>query len=696
MKQQKPKFKNLEHLQKWAKNAKSDWEVAYKDNYDRASTCSKFLFGIDEWDPTVVAARNAQDKETITSNFCNKFYRQIKSELLEVNVSLDIESNQDLDDEQDLLDKELIEQIMLSSDNLKAFKLVLDDCLINGFGVLEVVRAYEDERSTNEILKVRRFKNIQDTFFDLTSADETYSKSRYCGYVSTVSYDNLVLNYPQLRSKKNGAHGKMIDVWDFFWKESYPIIYYSLGRGKPYVMLKDLPFEMLQDKDSLNKKKRMMPMICRARFTDEEFLIKPEVMYRGDLLPLIYWPILTQHYFKEQNRVSYHNNQSGIVTTPYIYHFLGLQQAYNYSLSQATTLVAQATGRKYFLTKEQAKGDLERWMNINSHSGAIFYSADSDPVSSGQQGQAPVQIQIDSSEPIPATLINFIQVLQATFNDLSGMTAAQQGAPDNTVSGAAADIKVSQANLTNRQIMTAHIYAIDTVGRLLQQWIPQVYKERRVYRLPTGRIVVLNDQKYDSMRGLIVKNDVNDLLSVLKVHIGAGISTRQERKNAMQSLINIMSTTQNSLALLGPVLAMNWEGDGKDILEKLLMTLLSKPQYDLLKGKIDEDQFFADQEQQAQAQADPKAELEQQKITQQIENITANTEAAKARAQKAIMDTAYTEKQIKEPLNLEKSPEYGDLAKKKQIAQIKELQTREKINLHKLAAEYGTNNIPSK
>jgi hypothetical protein len=702
MKKLSPGLKNKKKIVKWADNGLSEWQRSFAKNYDRAAVCSKFLFGIDEWDPAVVSLRDSQDKETLSANFCNKFYKQLKSEILEVNVTLDVSSHQDLSDNDDLLDSEIIEQIILSSSNLEAFRQVADDCLTCGFGVVEIVRSFEDGVSTNKILTVRAIKNIQNCFFDLTSADATFSKARFCGYKSTISAANLVLNYPHL-AKQNGYENlsKNVDVWDFYWKESYSQTFYQKDSNHPAVLPEQLNPQDFIKRHQFKKFKRNLPMICRARFIDDEtedFLIAPEVLYRGDRMPLVYWPMMTQRYFSsERTAGAMTTHSSSYVTTPYIYHFLGLQQSYNYVLSQATTLVAQATGRKYFLTKDQAIADLEKWSNINSESGAIFYSREQEGIATGQPNSPQVQIQVDASEPLQPTLLNMLQLLQNTFNDLSGNYAAQQGAPDNTVSGAAADIKVSQSLQTNRQMINAHIAAIDVVGSILQQWIPQVYTERRVFRLPTGRLEAINDRQIDAMRGITIKNDIRDLLSTLRVRVGSGISTRQERKNAVQSLINIMSTTQNSLSVLGPVLAMNWEGDGKEVLGKLLSTLLSKEQFDLLKGRITEEEFFQMAAAQQQQQQDPKGQLEQQKIQQQIANIAANTEAAKARTQKALMDTGFVEKQIKEPLNVEKTAEYADLAKEKQIAQIAELKTREQMTLAKLIEkqkENGTNGLP--
>lgn len=627
------KNKKLEDFYDLATKAQAAFSSAYKDNFDMATKCSQWVFGVQEWSRSDIKELRRY-KETATANFINKYYKKVLAELTQSEVSLSVQPVGNAKTEHVKVNKQLIEQILLSSDNQKVFHDLLDSCLTKGFGVAKISVAYETGDSMNRVLKVSSLRNLTGCFFDLSANSLCMEDGRFCGQKNEVKLSKLFNDHgvdPALY-----GNSEFVTVFDFYYKKSAKTTFYKTSAGI-WKSEKSLSPSELARRDRFKSSIRNVNEIWFARFTEKEFLIKPGLFYYGNSLPMLYWPVCTDLVQVQSSQGSGNaaDHQIKRVASPFVKPLLGVQECYNYALSQATTLLANAIGTKWIVTPEQISGFEKYWANINTLEGPISIN----------QSESGTQVQVITNEPIHQTLLNFMEMMKSAFNELSGIYELSQGADDSTISGVAADIKVSQANASNAVYLQKHVGAINCLGKVLSGLVVSFYTEKRIFFLDNNEVCVVNEVVYQN-NAFVVKNSIKDIFNKSHILVASGAPARQDRKYNVNVLTTLMQNQNFSqhLPMFADILLENLDVTNKDLLVRRMQSMLGPDLFKISNGEMTLEEYFNQQITQEKAAGQQQAALQQ--IEQQLATIEAELKQSKTELQQAKAAEAMAKAQL--------------------------------------------------
>ena len=122
------------------------------------------------------------------------------------------------------------------------------------------------------------------------------------------------------------------------------------------------------------------------------------------------------------------------------------------------------------LTDQMIEGKENFWSDFNLRTGVLQVNEND----TGQM-QAPV---ILNAETIDANLLNALQMSLQLMDQLAGINPAQQGVATNM----GLHRQIMQGNILQNVILSNHLRAINEVGRILREIIPNYHRAKRSRR----------------------------------------------------------------------------------------------------------------------------------------------------------------------------------------------------------------------
>lgn len=588
----------------------SAWRGYYRENDDRGESCMNYVFG-DQWSNSIVQDRALRGEESLMFNIAQKHLLRVKGEAENLELSLQVKG-QNIDPKLLREGRYVLDHMILCNDHLSAFQKVLNQVYDYGYGVLLISTKQCSPEIPSEQPYLQVLTDPRKAFFDPQCEDDFKTEGRFCGVRYTIPIKDLIKPDQKTATQRSD---KTCDVIDFWYREPYEETWQFNKKGH---------WSQAEEGEFFIKKKLLKHRIKFMRIIDGEIQEGPIDYYTQNKLPMVYWKGLEGSLRQGAQRRT--------KTIPFIYNLVDAQSFTNYVGSAIVGRLKKLGGTKVIVTDQMIEGKENFWNDFNRRSGVM-------QVNESDEGlmQQPMMLPPDQ---LDANLLNAFQMSMQVMDQLAGINPAQQGQQQQVTTNAGLHRQIMQGNILQNVILSNHLRAINEVGRVLRQMIPEVVIEQR----DIGQGLVVNQKQPDhTPSSPVIRNDIRELFSKLDFSIEYGASSDAEKAANLVAIKEILSTNPNIAPYFADEFANNLNTANSEKLKRRMEALMPPGIQEVGEGLMSVEEYRQMiQQQQAEQQKQPSLEqqqldLQKQKVQgdQQLKQTDLQLKAAKMQQQGA-------------------------------------------------------------
>lgn len=656
-------------------------EVAERELRERMRDDLKFRAS-EQWPQDIAAQRKIDRQPIITINRLPTFIRQVTNQQRSSKPSImvtPVDNGADPDTAEVLQD--LMRHIEIQSDAQAAYAQAGDSQATIGRGWIRVVTEFEDERSFNLSLKIKRVRNPFSVYMDPAASEPDASDARYCFVVEDIPKDEFIdrfgqsawsslLNFMQGPDKApNWLPEGRARVAEYWYVDHVPDTLVILRPVDPMqlsyleqahpeflepMLLSDLPTEEVADETTdgteverrpvlppgmmvVNQRPVLRPQTKVALISGSEILEGNEDKTEGEPWPGTRIPIVP--VIGDEIDIDGEIDYRGMVRDA-----KGPQVLYNYQNTALAEALMGTTKTPWIGFEGQFAGHEKKWSQANRR---VFPYLEVRPVTvNGQLAPLP---QRNSPTTDVGAIVAAIRQADYDLKSTTGLFEPSLGERQGQQSGKAIMALQRQGDLATSGFFDNLGRAIRAIGKILLTAIPQVYDSARVLRL-----VGPDEKPYQAMifagegmappvptdpeaRKLFLKKQqikgIYDLgVGRYDVTINVGPSHESKREAAAQALLQFVQAFPAAFPMLGDLImsSLDWPG-AREAAKRLRKMLPPQVQDGDEQGDGDGKPQIPPQVQQQMQQLMQQHEMLVQELQAANEKLTQNEAEAEAR-----------------------------------------------------------------
>jgi len=602
------------------------------DNRDLALDDLRFSEG-EQWPDKVKEERERDNRPCLVINKVPLYLRQVVNDIRQIRPSIKVRPvDGQADPETAEVLNGIIRAIEKDSAAESAYDWAAEYAARMGVGYWRILTEYEHENTFDQVVKVERIRNPFSVYLDPGAEKQDGSDAMFGFVVQKMPREEFDTKYPDATDEWEEGQGDDDDYWFSethvrvaeYWEVEEEVFTLSMvvdpETGQQGIIEGEVPdhLQVVDDRESTRRKVTSRLMTGAQVLETNDWL--------GKYIPIV--RCLGREIDIEGEQI-----RKGMVRD-----IKDPQRQYNYFRSASTERIALYAKAPYVGPKGAFKNP--KWRQANTKNYAYLeYEGDVAP----------------RREPPPDVSPGFSQEVQVASEEIKGVTGiydAGVGARSNEVSGVAIDSRRSESDVSNFDFVDNLARAMTYAGKIMVDLIPKIYTGARVVRIlkPGGEEepVQVNqpyfDQKAQKERNYMLETGRYDVT----VDIGPSYST--QRKEASDSMLELLKAFPNAAPIIGDLFAKNLDWPDADEVGKRLKLLLpteivqdENPQIKQLIQQKDQ-QLQAVQQQAQQAVQQMQHQIAQLQIELQnkqgdLQNKQAETlRKAKADMQKFVTD----------------------------------------------------------
>jgi hypothetical protein len=564
----------------------------------------KFRAG-EQWPKSISDARDLDKRPCLTINRLPQFLKQVTNEQRQNRPSVQVNPVGDgADVETAEVLQGVIRHIELNSSADAAYDTAFEAAATMGFGYFRIVTEFQDEKSFDQEILIKRVKNPFTVYFDPACQEPDYSDARYCFIVEDLTHDEFREQYPDselaglqdFTSVGDGTPG-------WITQSSVRIAeYFHIEREeKTLALLQDgsihFTDEVPEGTVIVKTRKTHVPSVKWSKINACEIIAETE--WAGKWIPVV--PVLG-----DEIDVDGAKQLVGMVR-----YARDPQRMYNYWASAETEMIALAPRAPFIGAEGQFENHEAAWKQANTRNLAYL---EYNPKSIG--GQVLGAPQRNVYEP-PVQAITHARMQAADdLKSTTGIYDASLGANGNEKSGKAILARQKEGDNANFHFTDNLTRSIKHCGRILIDLIPHIYDAPRVIRIigedQQPKTVQVNQHFVDEQDGV---QKIFDLTSgKYDVTVSAGPSYQSKRTEAVESMMELTKAYPPLVQIAGDLLVKNMDWPGAQEIADRLHRMLP-PQLQ------DQQQNGAQQAQQQMQQAQQQLQMLGQQHGQLVQTV---------------------------------------------------------------------------
>lgn len=456
------------------------------------------------------------------------------------------------------------------------------DALSGGFCVLNVTTAYANEKSFNQVIKIRKSKYPTMCGFDPLATDPHKGDGNYSfqclpktkeDFKNSYGIDPDGINFPASSAIEgfqwsfNNNIDDIILVCELFEKKKKKVkIHDVAGKGsmtddqyKKFTADWEAKGEMAPLPVSAKTRTTEMVTICRYVFIETMVLEYEETDYK-------YLP----HIFVDGDSIDLYDNSRGSIkqlTRPYCYNAEGAQRLKNLGMQSLAGYLEMMSQHKYIIKKEaipQEKSYLDALTRVQQASTLVVNAfKDNNP-----NHQIPDPIIPITPAAAPPEISNSITMADQIIQNELGSYDAALGINNNQLSGVAIVEGATQSNASAMPFVVNYVQAMNQVA------LSAVDLMGKYYKTPMTIPIIGKDGKRSAVKinqegGMDFNYDSN----VFQVKVTPGVNFNIEKSKALNQIIAMCQAAPGFAQFMQSkglqVLLDNFDIRGIDILKKL-------------------------------------------------------------------------------------------------------------------------------
>jgi hypothetical protein len=535
----------------------------------------QFLKG-DQWDPSIKGQRASESRPALTVNRLPQFVRQVTNEQRQSKPSVTVSP---VDDSSDVKTAEVLQGVIrnieYTSNADAAYASGGQSAATTGLGFWDVCAEYEDEKSFDQRLTIRRINNPLSVVMDPAAKEMAGDDARWNIISTDISEGEWKASYPDKEMPKGGnwdgtgdspaewvaKAGVRIHEYRYVTDEPDTLInvpegtlmippgtFHDVPEGGPVqaeellpqvaqtLMAQGMTFSgpvlkseihpsfaeklMAQGAETRETTRRKA---CWAKIAGDEVIAKGE--FEGRYLQLV-------RVVGTELDIDGATIYEGVVR-----HAKDTQRMLNYFVSAEAEAIALTPKAPFIAAEGQIEGHEKEWETANTKARSVLSYR---PTAIGNTPVPPPQ-RVMSEANIQA-ITNARMQAADDLKAVTGIYDAALGSRSNETSGRAILARQSQGQTANFHFQDNLAMAIRYTGRILVDLIPKIYTGPRVLRMlgEDGKHEMVPVNQPGEFRGEQVAIDLNAGRYDVAVSMGPSYHSRREQASAqMLELLKI-------------------------------------------------------------------------------------------------------------------------------------------------------------
>jgi len=486
------------------------------ENREKALEDIRFRDG-DQWPESVRRERESDKRPCLTFNRLEGFIDQVVGDSRQNKIAIKIRPEDDAP--HGVIYENLITQIQYKSKADIAYQTAFDHACGHGFGFIRVNTKYKSG-SFDQECEIRRITNPFTIYFDSDAKEFTKWDAKYCFVSIYLDKDEFKKKYPNMAWEPVEGSGERYEDWfgdkvrvaEYFERKPIKKTLVLLSTGEVVEKTKDIPKDLI-----LNERVDKTYKVTRRLISGREDL-EPVVDVPCQFLPIV--PVYGKELHIEGKTI-----YRGVIRFA-----KDAQQSYNFHRTASAESVALAPRSPWLATAEQVEGFEAIWQTANTknHSFLPYNNVPGSPIPQRIQGGA-----------IPTGAVNEAAMAAEDLKATTGIYDASLGSRSNETSGRAILARQREGDTATFTYHDNLSIAIEQVGRILVDMIPNVYDGARNIRIRENdqeQIVPINAPVPGGM--------INDLKQgEYTVAVSTGPSYATQRIEALDALMQLVQVS---------------------------------------------------------------------------------------------------------------------------------------------------------
>lgn len=572
----------LPALKKLVRNSQNH----FRDNYRRFNDFRKFVYekSITQSEEDV---NNELGRPNIETNVLTAYQSRLCGEFSKQEPSFEVSKTEgaQIPDSVPVIVEGHLRHIMEEAKNANTQYEAYRDSLSGGFCPLKVFTEYANEKSFEQVLKVRKTKYPTMTGYDPLATEphkcdgnyqfEMYPKTKE-EFLATYDVDISKIKFPASSAIEgfsysyNDGENDVLLICDLYKKKKKKTKIYYLSNNKTYTekeyedFIKEWELQGNMEPAPIVVRERQTDIVTICRYTFIETMVLDYVVTDFKYLPL---PLI------DGDSINLYDDSRGSLrqmTRPYCYNAKGAQQLKNLGVQCLAHYLEMMAQHKYIIKKEaipQEKSYLEA-LTRPQRASTIVVNAFKD---NNPNHAIPEPILPVTPQAAPPEISNTISMADQIIQNELGSYDAALGINDNQLSGIAIVEAATQSNSAAMPYVVNYIQALNQVALILVDLMPKYYK------FPTTIPIIDREGRRSAIR----INDNDDPNSVdfnydsnlLQVKVTAGVNFAIQKSRALSQIIAMSKASPGFADFMQKkglkVLLDNFEIRGSDILKTL-------------------------------------------------------------------------------------------------------------------------------
>ena len=454
--------------------------------------------------------------------------------------------------------QDIIRRIENQSSASQAYNWAFQCAVESGIGFWRVITDYENEKSFNQEIYIKKIPDIFSVIFDPSAC---YTDGRDAEFVFIVedmdraSFEDqygkdAVGEFADAMGNSSGwITEDKVRVAEYFYKERVEI---ELGLKQDGTVV-ELEKEY-DPKEYVNVRKTKKPIVKWCKITETKILEK-------GLWPSKHLPIV--RVVGDEHRVL----NEGLFYTGMIFPAMDAQRVYNYSASQFVEIVSLSPRAPWLATSGQIENYRDQWSQANKRNFSVL-EYDAEDIKG-------VLVPPPQRLPMPGVPEGWSFVQQNMLSDVRdavGLSQASLGASGNERTGEAILQRKTQGDASQFHFFDNASMAIEHTGRIIVDLIPFIYDTQKVMKIrgEDGMVkqVFINPEmagafaekinEYDE----IIGRQINPKIGQYDVVLQAGPSSASKRQETTKAMVVLAQTAPELVKIGGDIMVGNMDFPG--------------------------------------------------------------------------------------------------------------------------------------
>lgn len=529
----------------------------------------RFMIG-EQWPLDIKAARTLDMRPCLTINRIPQFVRQVTNDQRQNRPSIKINPVDDgASKETAKVLEGMVRHIEYNSHADIAYDTAFESAVKSGIGYYRLVTEYENEMSFQQAIKIKLIKDRFSVYVDPYYQEPDGSDIEFGFVFDDMSKDEYKIQFPDSKATSMAdweSLGSSTQGWISLNSIRVAEYYYKVYEDCDICLLSDKSVVQKKDLDKLpdglpegvrvvSERRALIPKVKWIKINGLEILDRTDIP--GKWIPII--PVIGEEQVIEGKRVL-----SGIIR-----HAKDPQRMYNIWKSAQAEMIALAPKAPYVGMAGSFEGYEDKWKTANNKNHAFLEynpkAIDGTPVPPPTRNAVEPPIQA-----LTAASGEAADDMKAT----TGVYDAALGNRSNEQSGIAIQRRNMQSQTSNFHFMDNLSRSIRHTGRILINWMPQVYDTARAARMigEDGEVTFAQINQVFQEAGEDKAHFLD--LGTYDATVSTGPSYETKRQEAVASMLDLTKAIPQAMQVGLDLIVrnMDWEGS-EQLADRIKKTL---------------------------------------------------------------------------------------------------------------------------